>query len=154
MQVIIVLKLDHGKIQASLAEHKLKEKLELKALLMKRVDSPPREIALSMSVRFIQSIDKVYTVAAKAISSVTLTATTIYRLWKSPPVLTRRGKPILQMSFLRFLSTFLSMDKRQPWLVGNLQLAGYPLYLQPPGSLVDKYVPAVHLLNTNYLILH
>lgn len=94
--------------------------------------STPAPISASQQIeRFLAFAVLLITIAITAISS-------IYTFINNPPPPPRRRKPILRMSFLKFISNLLQIDVHQPWMKGNILLALYPFAIQPAGSLVDS----------------
>ncbi|KAF8470546.1 PXA domain-containing protein [Kalaharituber pfeilii] len=115
-------------------------------------DSPPRNSAPSPAPLpplytgsssttptspFSQHVESFITFSVVAITLALTAITSIYNFINYPPPAPRRKKPILRMSFLNFMSNFLKLDSRQPWLRGNILLALSPLAAQPAGSFVD-----------------
>lgn len=127
-------------LSSDLADHKENEKLKLKILLMKGEDSDEPKDSTSVSEKVLYSLDIAYIALSKVYALMKNMSSKLYSLYQSPPAHVKHRKGILQMSFIQAVRTFLSMDKRQPWLLGNLQLLTIPLSQQPAGSLTDKLV--------------
>ncbi|KAF3913502.1 hypothetical protein ABW21_db0204950 [Orbilia brochopaga] len=107
----------------------------------KRPDEPLLQ-TLSTSAFFI--LEHAYNFVTRTAIVAKHASTSLMSLWKDPPTEPpRRRKPILKLSIWKTLITLFSLDRRQPWLVGSLQLASKPLADQPPGSLFDNYLSHV-----------
>jgi len=122
------------------------ERRSSKQLLMKQViDTPSRTTTpvnptspATHPISISRRIEYLLGLAALLINLATTVVTSIYAFMSHPPPQPRRKKPILRMSFLKFISNLLRLDSNQPWLKGNLLLALSPFASQPAGSLIDS----------------
>ncbi|KAF8418218.1 PXA domain-containing protein [Tirmania nivea] len=96
--------------------------------------TPPATHPISIS----RHIEHLLGLAALLINLAATVVTSIYTFMSHPPPPPRRKKPILRMSFLKFISNLLRLDSNQPWLKGNLLLVLSPFAIQPAGSLIDS----------------
>lgn len=139
------------------------ERRSSKQYLMKQlIETPPRDTSPvyptpypSIPISFSQRIETFLSLAALLINLATTIVTSIYASISHPPPPPRRKKPILRMSFLRFISNFLRIDSYQPWLKGNVLLALSPFTVQPAGSLVDSLLSDLfqaHLASPDLLV--
>ncbi|RPB21944.1 hypothetical protein L211DRAFT_811452 [Terfezia boudieri ATCC MYA-4762] len=135
-------KKDEFKMKRRKSRH---ERRVSKQLLMKQVaDMPSRTttpvnpIAPAHPISISHHIEHLLGLAALLINLATTVVTSIYAFMSHPPRPPRRKKPILRMSFLKFISNLLRLDSSQPWLKGNLLLALSPFAIQPAGSLIDS----------------
>lgn len=122
------------------------ERRSSKLLSIKQItDTPPRTTTPispaappTPAISISQHIEHFLGLATLLINLATTVVTSIYTFMCHPPPPPRRKKPILRMSFLKFISNLLRLDSNQPWLKGNLLLALSPLATQPAGSLIDS----------------
>ena len=115
------------------------ERRSSKQVIMKHLtEIPPRSSTPAIPISVSQKIEKLLAFAVLLITVATTAITSIYTFISNPPPPPRRRKPILRMSFLKFISNLLRTDVHQPWLKGNILLALYPFSIQPAGSLIDS----------------
>ncbi|KAF3937069.1 hypothetical protein ABW19_dt0203717 [Dactylella cylindrospora] len=108
---------------------------------VKKAEDPDQSFLKTFSTTALVVLEHAYTFATAAAVVARHASASLISLWKEPPrEKTRRRKPILKLSIWKTLVTLFSLDRRQPWLVGSLQLASKPLAEQPPGSLIDNYL--------------
>lgn len=103
-----------------------------------RSTTPTNSSTSTIPVPVSQKIEKLLAFAVLLITITTTAITSIYTFISNPPPPPRRRKPILRMSFLKFISNLLQIDVHQPWLKGNILLALFPFAIQPAGGLIDS----------------
>ncbi|EPS44276.1 hypothetical protein H072_1718 [Dactylellina haptotyla CBS 200.50] len=111
---------------------------------IKKPDDPDQSILRTLSSTAMTYLEHAYTFVSGAAIIARHASASLVSLWKEPPrELPKRRKPILKLSVWKTLVTLFSLDRRQPWLLGSIQLASTPLTEQPPGSLIDNYLSHV-----------
>ncbi|KAF3921027.1 hypothetical protein AA313_de0200984 [Arthrobotrys entomopaga] len=107
---------------------------------IKKSSDPDQPFLRTLSSTALTYLEHAYTFITGTAIVARHASASLMSLWKEPPgEPLRRRKPILKLSVWKTLVTLFSLDRRQPWLVGSVQLASKPLTEQPPGSLIDKY---------------
>ncbi|KAF3080694.1 hypothetical protein TWF569_006591 [Orbilia oligospora] len=123
---------------------------------IKKADDPDQSIFQALSTAALTYLEHAYTFISTTAVVARHASASLMSLWKEPPQEPpRRRKQILKLSVWKTLVTLFSLDRRQPWLLGSIQLAAKPLTEQPPGSLIDNYLSHVFtqsLLNEEILI--
>ncbi|KAF3931098.1 hypothetical protein ABW20_dc0106992 [Dactylellina cionopaga] len=103
--------------------------------------NPDQPLLRTISSTALTYLEHAYTFVTTTVIVAKHASASLMSLWKEPPrELPKRRKPILKLSVWKALVTLLSLDRRQPWLLGSIQLASKPLTEQPPGSLIDNYL--------------
>ncbi|KAI5779205.1 PXA domain-containing protein [Peziza echinospora] len=88
----------------------------------------------------LQKLDSTFALIFNLIMYATTALATLHIFLKAPHPAPRRQKPILRMAIFRFITTLTNIDKRQPWLTGNILLALSPITTRPAGSFVDTFI--------------
>ncbi|EWC44062.1 hypothetical protein DRE_01414 [Drechslerella stenobrocha 248] len=110
----------------------------------KRPTDPDQSLLRTLSNSALIYLEHAYNFVSTSAVVVKHASTSLMSLWKEPPQEPpRRRKPILKLSVWKTLVTLFSLDRRQPWLLGSIQLASKPLADQPPGTLFDNYLSHV-----------
>jgi hypothetical protein len=93
----------------------------------------------SFTTTCFRILEMAFTVVQKSASFAKLAFNSMFAFWREPTrTILRNRKPILRMSIFRIINMLLSADRKQPWLIGAVQLLGKPLSDQPAGSFIDK----------------